>query len=102
MLLLRQCSITYVVPLYGVDLTSYGYVKMVTEKAMQSDSALEYMCPHCGTINELRREALRDMYHEQHETCDCCKKMLSLTPADGIGGRVNLVIDAIESDKAMK
>ena len=47
---------------------------MVTEKAMQSDSALEYMCPHCGTINELRREALRDMYHEQHETCDCCKK----------------------------
>ena len=42
---------------------------MVTDKTMQSDSALEYMCPYCGAINDFQLETVRDMYHEQHESC---------------------------------
>jgi predicted RNA-binding Zn-ribbon protein involved in translation (DUF1610 family) len=75
---------------------------MLTEQAMQSDDTLEYMCPHCGTINEFKLMALRDMYHEQQETCAGCNKKLSLTAADGIGGRVNLIVDSIEPDNAIK
>ncbi len=69
---------------------------------MQSDNALEYMCPYCGTVNEFPLERLCDMYHPQRESCGNCNRELSLTAAEGIGGRVNLIIDASESDKIIK
>ena len=75
---------------------------MVTDKTMQSDNALEYMCPYCGAINDFQLETVRDMYHEQHESCGCCKKVLSLTAADGIGGRINLIVDAIDIEAVIK
>ena len=61
---------------------------------MQSDSALEYMCPYCGAINDFQLETVRDMYHEQHESCGCCNKVLSLTAADGIVVNINMIGDA--------
>ena len=69
---------------------------MVTDKTMQSNHALEYMCPYCGAINDFKLNTTRDMYHEQHESCSCCNKVLSLTAADGIGGRINLIVDALD------
>ncbi|NDW21087.1 hypothetical protein [Alteromonas hispanica] len=71
---------------------------MEKEIKMHGESSLEYMCPHCGAINTCQIGILKEMYIEQFDACVGCKKHLSLTPADGIGGRVNLVIDAVESD----
>ena len=75
---------------------------MVTDKTMQSVKALEYMCPYCGEINDFQLNASRDMYLEQHESCGCCNKILSLIPADGIGGRINLIVDALDSEHLFK
>ena len=75
---------------------------MVMDRTMQSDNALEYMCPYCGAINDFKLDSLRDMYHEQHELCSCCNKILSLTPADGIAGRVNLIVDEVINDNVIK
>jgi len=75
---------------------------MVTDKTMQSDSALEYMCPYCGAINDFQLETDRDMYHEQHESCGCCNKVLSLTAANGIGGRINLIVDSLDAELVIK
>jgi hypothetical protein len=69
------------------------------DKTMQSSDALEYMCPYCGAINNFERTAIRDMYHEQETSCDCCKKVLGLTPANGIGGKINLIIESLEAEK---
>tara|TARA_Y100001968_G_scaffold333350_1_gene395686 strand:+ start:9747 stop:9989 length:243 start_codon:yes stop_codon:yes gene_type:complete len=77
-------------------------LNMVMEKTMQSDNALEYMFPYCGAINDFYLNSVRDMYHEQHESCGCCNKVLSLTAADGIGGRVNLIVDALDSELIIK
>ncbi len=68
---------------------------------MQSDDALEYMCPYCGTINNFLLNGVRDMYREKQEACSNCNRILSLTPAEGIGGSVNLIIDAVDSDKVI-
>jgi len=71
---------------------------MVTDKTMQSDSALEYMCPYCGAINDFQLETVRD----KHESCGCCNKVLSLTAADGIGGRINLIVDSLDAERVIK
>jgi|TARA_B100001059_G_C17460284_1_gene391798 hypothetical protein len=42
------------------------------------------------------------MYHEQVETCFCCKKKLSLTAADGVEGQINLVITELENELQVK
>lgn len=84
------------------DLRHMDMLNMVTDKTMQSDNALEYMCPYCGAINDFYLNSVRDMYHEQHESCGCCNKVLSLTAADGIGGRVNLIVDALDSELIIK
>ena len=84
------------------DLRHMDMLNMVMEKTMQSDNALEYMCPYCGAINDFYLNSVRDMYHEQHESCGCCNKVLSLTAADGIGGRVNLSVDALDSELIIK
>lgn len=84
------------------DLRHMDMLNMVTDKTMQSDNALEYMCSYCGAINDFYLNSVRDMYHEQHESCGCCNKVLSLTAADGIGGRVNLIVDALDSELIIK
>ncbi len=84
------------------DLRHMDMLNMVMEKTMQSDNALEYMFPYCGAINDFYLNSVRDMYHEQHESCGCCNKVLSLTAADGIGGRVNLIVDALDSELIIK
>ena len=84
------------------DLRHMDMLNMVMDKMMQSDNALEYMCPYCGAINDFYLNSVRDMYHEQHESCGCCNKVLSLTAADGIGGRVNLIVDALDSELIIK
>lgn len=56
------------------------------------------MCPHCGAINEFALQTLRDMYKEQVETCLCCKKTVGLTAANGVEGKINLVISMLEAD----
>ena len=66
---------------------------------MQGNDALEYMCPYCGFINNFKIAAIRDMYQEQETSCNCCRKTLNLTPANGIGGRINLIVDSVETDK---
>ncbi|GFD69220.1 hypothetical protein KUL156_34790 [Alteromonas sp. KUL156] len=75
---------------------------MVTDNKMQSDCTLEYMCPYCGAINNFHLNSIRDMYYEQHESCGCCNKVLSLTPADGIAGSINLIVDEIINDNVIK
>ncbi len=75
---------------------------MVTDKTMQSDGALEYMCPYCGAINGFQLETVRDMHYEQHESCGCCSKVLSITAANGIGGRINLIVDETDAEHIIK
>ena len=58
---------------------------------MKTDTPLEYMCPYCGAFNEFSEDTIRDMY----QTCGCCKKNLSLTAANGVEGRINLVISEL-------
>ncbi|WP_232368005.1 hypothetical protein [Alteromonas mediterranea] len=89
------------------DATAFGLCHMdmfimVTDKTMESERTLEYMCPYCGAINSFQLNCVRDMYHEQHESCSCCKKMLSLTPADGIGGSINLIVDESDIENVIK
>jgi uncharacterized protein (DUF983 family) len=71
---------------------------MEKEIIMHGETGLEYMCPHCGATNTVQIGILKDMYTEQFDSCACCKKHLSLTPADGVGGKINLVIDGLDPD----
>ena len=65
---------------------------------MKTETPLEYMCPYCGAFNEFSEDTIRDMYQEQVETCGCCKKNLGLTAANGVEGRINLIISELETE----
>lgn len=69
---------------------------------MNKQESLEFLCPHCGIVNTIPIHALRDMYQEQVETCQCCGKNLSLIAADGVAGQINLVIGELENDLQIK
>lgn len=69
---------------------------------MRKDDTLEYLCPHCGTINQFKLDTLRDMYQEQIETCAGCSKPLALIAADGVEGAINLIIEELEQDLQIK
>jgi len=58
--------------------------------------------PVLRPINDFQLETVRDMYREQHESCGCCNKVLSLTAADGIGGRINLIVDSLDAERVIK
>ncbi len=59
---------------------------------MNASSHHEYMCPQCHHINSFPETALRNMYKEQLTTCEKCGCKLEVTPADGIGDKINLVV----------
>ncbi|CAD5249465.1 conserved hypothetical protein [Alteromonas sp. 38] len=65
---------------------------------MKPETTLEYMCPYCGAFNDFSEHTIRDMYQEQVETCGCCKKNLSLIAANGVEGRINLIISELETE----
>ncbi len=69
---------------------------------MQDTHAFEYRCPSCGATNQFNLSPIRDMYQEHQEACAFCNKALSLVAADGIGGKINLIIDEIEPDQRIK
>lgn len=100
--LMHRSNTNYFFHTADFNLRHMDMLNMVTDKTMQSIKALEYMCPYCGAINDFRLNSARDMYHEQHESCECCNKVLSLTPADGIGGRINLIVDALDTELVIK
>ncbi len=72
------------------------------EHAMQNGKALEYMCPCCGEVNFLDIDCTKDMYKEKLEPCKCCKRILSLTAADGMLGRINLIVDTHDTERLLK
>lgn len=65
---------------------------------MTSTNNIEYLCPHCGHVNGISPEEIKDMYQEQYAACCNCQRQLELVPACGIGDQINLVVSVVPPD----
>ncbi len=66
--------------------------------AAATSEIFEYMCPQCGEINTIAKDAIVDMYKEQLECCSACHRQLEVTAANGVNNQINLVVEVAETD----
>ena len=69
---------------------------------MNATHEQEYLCPHCGHINALQLDTLREMYQEKYTQCAKCDSRLEIVPADGIGEKINLIVSLASSEIAYR
>ncbi|GGW83385.1 hypothetical protein [Alteromonas halophila] len=61
---------------------------------MDVSDQLEYLCPHCGSLNQL--VGVIDMYREQTAFCQHCRTKLEIVPANGLDKIINLIVTVAE------